>query len=137
MAGEKRRPPVVKLLGYLWASPNTLFGLANGLLTIATGGGVQRIDGVLEFWGGWAAFFLRRLALVPGAAAVTFGHVILAVDRVSLDWARPHEHVHVAQYERWGPFFIPAYVLCWITLWFRGRDPYRDNPFERAAFRDR
>ena len=48
----------------------------------------------------------------------------------------PHEMVHVRQYERWGPAFGPAYLLCSFWLWLRRKDAYRDNPFERQAFRD-
>jgi hypothetical protein len=42
--------------------------------------------------------------------------------------------VHVRQYERWGPLFVPAYVLCSAVIWSRGGDAYRDNPFEREAY---
>jgi hypothetical protein len=46
-----------------------------------------------------------------GALAITFGHVVLARDEAALTLTRMHERVHVRQYERWGPAFIPAYVL--------------------------
>ena len=36
----------------------------------------------------------------------------------------------------WGPFLGPAYLGCSFFLWLKGRDPYRDNPFEREAFGD-
>jgi hypothetical protein len=39
----------------------------------------------------------------------------------------------VRQYERWGVFFFPAYALCSLWQAMRGRDWYRDNPFEREA----
>ena len=39
------------------------------------------------------------------------------------------------QYERWGPFFIPAYLAASLWMLVTGRDPYRENPFEREAFR--
>ncbi|HWP11656.1 MAG TPA: hypothetical protein VNN06_07530, partial [Ramlibacter sp.] len=66
--------------------------------------------------------------------AITFGHVILAVDQVSLCAARAHEQVHVRQYERWGPFFIPAYLLSSLVQVARGRRPYLDNRFELEAY---
>jgi len=31
------------------------------------------------------------------------------------------------------PFFVPAYLLCSLLLRLRGRDGYRDNPFEIRA----
>lgn len=65
---------------------------------------------------------------------MTLGHTIIGQDRVALDVARDHEQVHVRQYERWGPLFLPAYLGCSLILWLRRRDPYRDNPFERAAY---
>ena len=42
--------------------------------------------------------------------------------------------VHVRQFERWGPFMGPAYLISSFMLWIIGRRPYRDNPFEREAF---
>jgi hypothetical protein len=68
------------------------------------------------------------------AIAMTLGHVVVGRTAAGLDLAREHELVHVRQYERWGPLFGPAYVLASAYLWFAGRDPYRDNPFEREAY---
>jgi hypothetical protein len=42
--------------------------------------------------------------------------------------------VHVRQYERWGPLFVPAYLLSSLVELLRGRRPYRDNWFEREAY---
>ncbi|MHB8897189.1 MAG: hypothetical protein ACYC6Y_00430 [Thermoguttaceae bacterium] len=67
-------------------------------------------------------------------SAITFGHTILGRDQAALDRCREHEQVHVRQYERWGPFFLPAYLLCSLLLWLGGRDCYRENPFEREAY---
>jgi hypothetical protein len=41
--------------------------------------------------------------------------------------------VHVQQYERWGPLFVPTYLTLWFFLWCYGKRPYYDNPFERQA----
>jgi hypothetical protein len=70
-----------------------------------------------------------------GALAMTLGHTILGQTPKSLDIARDHEHIHVRQYERWGPLFIPAYLICSGILWTRRKDPYRDNPFEIEAYK--
>lgn len=67
-------------------------------------------------------------------AAITFGHVVWGCDQSCLDWSRNHERVHVRQYERWGPLFIPLYLAFSAIVAWRGLDPYRDNPFEREAF---
>ena len=44
------------------------------------------------------------------------------------------ERVHVAQYERWGPFFVPAYFAACAVAWVRGHNAYFDSHFEREAY---
>jgi hypothetical protein len=51
-----------------------------------------------------------------------------------MEACRAHERVHVRQCERWGIFFLPAYLGGSLWAAMRGGDPYRDNPFEREAF---
>lgn len=105
------------------------------LLALLTGGRTRLHTGVLETNGGIVRFLLRRCTPLPGgAAAITFGHCVLAVDLATLDWTRRHERVHVRQAERWGPLFIPAYLSASLWTWIRGRHFYRDNPFEREAY---
>ena len=122
------------LLVILWAAPWSLFGILVGVLGLLTGGRVQRTGRVIEFHGGFVTLFLKTFLLIGGAAAVTFGHTVLARSQADLDRTREHELVHVRQYERWGPFFIPAYLFCWLVLWLAGKSPYLDNPFERQAY---
>jgi hypothetical protein len=64
---------------------------------------------------------------------LTLGHVVLARDLPALQQTRAHERVHVRQYERWGPFFLPAYAAASLWALSRGRHPYVDNWFEREA----
>ncbi|QEL19020.1 hypothetical protein [Limnoglobus roseus] len=128
-----------RILGYLWASPNTLLGLLVLPMALATGGAVQVVRGVVEIHGGFARWFLARglptaIPIFGPAAALTLGHVVLGQDRECLDKSRDHEHVHVRQYERWGPFFLPAYFFASFLAWRRGQDPYFDNRFEREAY---
>ena len=94
---------------------------------------MQRRCGIIEFRGG---IIPKLLGLMPGGlcAAMTLGHVVLGRTASCLDVCRTHELVHVRQYERWGPLFIPAYLACSLAIWFRGGDAYRDNPFEREAY---
>ncbi len=66
---------------------------------------------------------------------MTLGHVIIGRDRDCLERCRRHEHVHVRQAERWGPLFIPAYLLASAWVAIRGGRAYEDNPFEREAYR--
>ena len=65
--------------------------------------------------------------------AITLGHVVLGVTADDLAASRDHEHVHVAQYERWGVLFFLAYPLASLWQLLRGRDAYWDNPFEVEA----
>ncbi|MCO6047730.1 hypothetical protein NG895_27820 [Aeoliella sp. ICT_H6.2] len=122
-------------LAVLWAGPNSLLGLLLGLATLATGGRAQVRRGVVEFYGGMASWLLRHLA-PEGILAMTLGHTILGLSSAALDYARDHEHVHVRQYQRWGPFFLPAYGWCSLVAWWAGRRAYRDNYFEREAYGD-
>lgn len=123
---------MLQALLILWASPGSLVGLAAGVLGLLTGGRVQRVGRTLEFYGGFVRWVLERWPV--RAAAMTLGHVIIGRDRGSLESSREHELVHVRQYERWGPLFIPVYLLSSLYLWLRGRDAYFDNPFEREAY---
>lgn len=118
--------------GYLWALPNTLLGLACLPLVIVTGGRARYERGVLELYGGFAAWFLRTIC--RDAGAMTLGHVILGRDRATLDWTRDHEHVHVGQYMWWGPFFLPMYGLSSFLCWRKGLNPYLENRFEKVAY---
>jgi hypothetical protein len=115
-------PAARSLWGYVWAGPNSLVGLAGAL---TTGRRPVRWRGVLLFedaQGGLARFLRWR-----GFAAITLGHVIVA-NRPLSDGLLAHELEHVAQHERWGPLYYPAYLLGSVL-------GYRRNPFERAAAR--
>jgi len=125
--------PIV-ILAIVWAAPWSLFGLLIGGLGLVSGGRVQRVGRVIEFWGGAVTWFLDLFPLIKGASAVTFGHTVLGRSESHLDACRQHELVHVRQYERWGLLFVPAYVCLWAWLGVRGKNPYYDNPFERQAF---
>jgi len=122
---------------YLWAAPTTAVGIPLLLATLITGGKARWYRGVLEIHGGASAWYLRKIVglFIPGgASAITFGHIVIARDQQLLDLTREHERVHVAQCQRWGPAFIPAYLLCSAWLLMRGKNAYRDNPFEKEAY---
>ena len=128
---------VGRTLVYLWVLPTTALGLLFlPPALLSRRGGVKVVDGVLELHGGSIEWFLRRCTLLRGgASAMTLGHVVLGRDGRLLDLTRDHERVHVRQCERWGPLFIPAYLLASIFVMLRGGRPYEDNPFEREAYR--
>ena len=122
----------LRFLGMLWSSPNSLLGLCIGLLGLCTGGHVRRFGPTLEFDGGAIRRLLQKTPIRAGA--MTLGHVVIGQHTEVLDRVRLHEWVHVRQYERWGPFFIPAYLLCSFWMRLKGKHYYRDNPFEVEAF---
>jgi hypothetical protein len=134
----KLRQPIVRWLLYLWALPTTALGLTAFALG-AIAGGVHHnvVHGVLEIHGGLVTQFLARCTLLRGgASAMTLGHVVLGRDEQRLDLTREHERVHVRQCERWGPLFLPAYILASFIIMLRRGRAYEDNPFEREAFEE-
>ena len=128
------RTKLIRCLIVIWVSPNTLLGLLAGMLALLTGGKMQIERGCVEVYGGLVRWALQRMFGGRGAAAMTLGHSILGQTQNTLSVARDHEHVHVRQYERWGPFFLPAYLGWSAALWLRGKDAYLDNPFEVEAY---
>lgn len=114
---------MVRVGRMIWAAPGSLVGL----LLAPFFGRRRMVGGVLVCEG---ASWPRRLGW--RYRAITFGHVVLCVDELD-DGTLRHELVHVGQYERWGPLFMPVYVGASLWCALRGRHPYRDNPFERAA----
>lgn len=123
-----------RLAARAWAAPNSALGLALACVVVAAGGWWRLRAGAIECGGGRLGRAAARLPPAFAFRAITLGHVILGVDGPALDAARRHEQVHVRQYERWGPLFLPAYLLSSAWQWLRGRRPYLDNHFEREAY---
>ena len=124
----------MRALACAWAAPCTALGLVAGLTMLATGGRARIVRRTFEFSGGLLPSWLTRLPPSCRFSAITLGHVILGVNSHMLDTLRDHEQVHVAQYRRWGPFFIPAYLLSSAWQMCCGRCAYRDNYFEKQAY---
>jgi hypothetical protein len=119
---------------YLWAAPATLLGLF--LVGLAWQRGTRRSwrDGVLEVSSPRIARWLAVLWYGGGSfAAITLGHVVLGRCEVTLARCRAHERVHVEQYERWGVFLLPAYLIAGAIARLKGGDAYYDNVFEVQA----
>ena len=114
----------------------TLLGLLIGLLALAHKAKFQVLDGVIEVHGAVPKLLLRALPLRGGVAAITLGHVVVGQDGECLMRTREHERAHVRQCERWGPFFIPAYLVASVWAFLLGGHVYRDNWFERQAVRE-
>jgi drug/metabolite transporter (DMT)-like permease len=124
----------LRILRLLWALPNTILGLVLGILALP-GGSARIRRGTVEISGPALGWLLRHLVPIAGGArAMTLGHVVLGRDSECLEECGDHERVHVAQYERWGPLFLPAYALSSLLAMLRGDDPYIGNRFEREAY---
>ena len=121
---------LIKLILIVWASPNSLIGLIAGSVGLLTGGRARVSEGCIEFYGGVVEKTLERLNVF----GMTLGHTILGQTGRGLEIVRKHEHVHVRQYERWGPLFLPFYLGWSAWLWLKGKDYYRLNPFEVEAY---
>lgn len=120
-----------RIASYLWAAPCSATGLVLALPGLLLGGTVRLVGGTIEIS---LAGPLRRLGLHRSPfRAITFGHVIIGVSRASLLRLRPHEQVHVRQYEQWGVLFFIAYFLSSLFQILRGRNPYWHNWFELQA----
>src|SRR5688500_7634879 len=127
-------PKLLSVMQYAWAAPTTALGVVLVLAGLWRAH-VRVVDGVIEAHGPTLAWLLSHLTLIPGgAAALTLGHVVVGRDLLSLESTRAHERVHVRQCEIWGPLFVPAYLSASLWAGVRGRDLYRDNPFEIEAF---
>ena len=125
-----------RVFAYLWAAPVSAASLPAIPLALLTGGSVRIVDGVLEVEGGALSALLSRG--LPGfpISAITLGHVVLAADAGAHSRCRTHERVHVRQYERWGVAFPILYLASSVVAAFSGGSAYRDNAFEKAAFRE-
>jgi hypothetical protein len=121
---------VLKILGYIWASPVTFIGMLLALAARLTGGRIHYRNGIVEASGGIIARIMRGGRFFSGGAATTFGHVILARNEECLERSRRHEQFHVRQFAQWGVLLIPVYGILVIWLWCRGYHPYLDHPME-------
>jgi hypothetical protein len=110
-------------LGFVWTLPNTLIGVALGLLTFQT---PRVAHGVLLFDRGPRGLTAAMRRMNRGA--MTVGFVVLSATPVE-GRLLAHERHHVRQYCAWGPLFIPVYLLLAIPY------GYRRHPMELRAQR--
>jgi len=120
---------------YLWVFPTSAVGLLAYVMGKLGGARAELREGVLEVHGPGVRRLLSALPVAFPVQAITFGHVVLGRDPGCLDRTRAHERVHVAQCRRWGPLFLPAYLLASAWAHLTGRHYYRDNVFEVDARR--
>jgi len=125
---------IFRVCRYTWASPYSFVGLLLLFVAFLFGATVRIVDGTLEVAGGRLGAWMSRLPRSFQLSAITFGHVIFGRNHALLDSLRSHEQVHVRQYERWGILFIPVYLGSSLLQFYRGRNPYFENRFEREAY---
>ncbi|HJS27429.1 MAG TPA: hypothetical protein VJ913_09930 [Actinomycetota bacterium] len=113
----------LELLGFVWTVPNTVLGLVLGAFTFQ----LPRAHGG-AFVFDRSPRGLTRLLRAMGRTAMTVGFVIVAAVPVE-GTLLAHERYHIHQYARWGPFFIPVYLVLAVPY------GYRRHPMERAARR--
>jgi hypothetical protein len=134
-ATPPRRHRLWLLVKYAWALPNTVVGLLFVPCALWPRSGTRLVNGVLEVHGPLISRILQHVVpLRGGASAMTFGHIVVARDRRSLEATRRHERVHVRQCEIWGPAFVPAYLIAALWALINGTGAYTGNYFERQAF---
>jgi hypothetical protein len=122
-----------RVVRYLWALPASAVGMLLAVPAVCAGATLARVEGVVEVAGGRLLRALTNGQQSAAFVAITFGHVVIGLDHAVLARVRAHEHVHVRQYERWGPLFFPLYLASSAIALIRGRHPYLDNVFEREA----
>jgi len=93
-----------KLIRYIWAFPCTCIGIVFLFLAIPEGK-IQLHSGSIEAWGPLYRAF-RAVPWLRDTVAITLGHVVLGRDEAWIIRSRPHERVHVRQYEVWGILFF-------------------------------
>ena len=109
-------------LGFVWTLPNTVLGLALGLLTFQ----VPRLDGAVIF--DKAPRGLTALMPRLHRTAMTIGFVIVSAAPLTGTLSM-HERHHIKQCCVLGPFFLPVYFLLAIPY------GYRRHPLEIRAKR--
>lgn len=123
----------LKVVKVLWALPCTALGVLLAAIPVVLGGKVRWHAGAWEVTYRESQATCGKLARRLPFRGIVFGHVILAVTADELQRIGPHERVHVAQYERWGPLFLVLYAGSSLWQLLTGRDPYWDNHFEVQA----
>jgi hypothetical protein len=118
----------------LWAAPCSALGLLIGAAVLLAGGRMRWVNGALECCLAGDSALAKWLQRHQPFAAITLGHVIVALHAGHLQRLHAHERVHVKQFERWGALMLLAYLAASLWAWLKGQDPYFANCFEREAY---
>ena len=130
-------PRALSWLGKLWTSPNTLLGLAVGLLGVPFGARFRRGANAVDVLD-------HPLLSWTRARAITFGNAVLyrrgarpehearCYDGAGWQRLADHERAHTLQYELWGPFFLPVYLALALLPGIHRLERQADRWAERA-----
>ena len=131
----------MSIAGKIWTSPNTLLGIGIGFLGLPAGSRMCRGENAIHF------LAHPILSFFP-ARAVTFGNCVLyrkdahpdlevtRHDGNGLQRIADHERAHTIQYEYWGPFFLPVYLLLVLLPGIHPLERQADRWAERFARRN-
>lgn len=128
-------PPVrlARAVAILWAMPCSALGLLLALPVLCAGGRARRIGTTIEIYRHEGTVPRRSVCSRLPFSAITFGHVIIGTGSQQLERLRPHERVHVRQYECLGPLFLVLYPLASVLALVQGKGVHSGNYFEIQA----
>jgi hypothetical protein len=113
----------------IWNSPNTLVGLS---VKAFFGNNNFEKHGDMHFVAKPGSRFDKQFEKM-GKTAITLGEIILYKSDAFTRRTIEHEIVHVDQYRKYGPFFLPAYGISSIISRIKHGSWYRENEFEKKA----
>lgn len=125
------------VLGIVWASPLTLFGMLLALPIMVYRGKIHVVrtgTPALMVSGPVADYMLDRHPFGP-MCAMAIGHLVIAEKRGLTPQVLTHELEHVRQAAWWGILFPVAYLTASAWAVMHGQDAYWHNVFEVAARR--
>lgn len=117
---------ILRLIGHLWALPNTLIALTFGMGGTFT---LDRENRVLIAEKGWMACIIRR----NGYAGMCVGDVVICAYDLRRDHPRiyRHELVHATQSRMLGPFYLPLTLFGYaLGFLLDPRCPHDASPLE-------
>lgn len=118
---------------YIWSAPCSAVGICVGAVLVCAGASASANTGVIEVsFRNRSQRVARWLSKLP-VAAITLGHVVIAITQEEQNRLRAHERAHVAQYEKWGLLFFVLYPASSLLQILAGRHFYQDNHFEVQA----
>ncbi len=133
----ERIPILLKILGFLWALPNTIIGFVIGISGLLIDRITKRHKAKIRFAGG-ICLFERSPAIVQNSAlSLGFAHIYAREADEILNGCpcKTHEDQHTIQAMVLGPFFLPIYVLCGLIALCRGGSPIGiKNPLETGPY---